>query len=517
MAGLAVVAGWLLLTTWMPWGAALALVAVVIAVLAAVPALRRCVSRRAMATMTRHRLRQVLVERRCLNFSRAAPLFLWSHPTEVGETVWLLLRAGISPSEVEGEVEWIASGCFARDARVTPTRRMTALVKVDVIRRDPLACELIASELDDWTATTGEAPPRGTGSFRRRRPTGTGRALGTEPVRRSPLRARRSTSTTTSRWSSTTPSGRRRTGPRCRTVAGTGRTMSEPTRLRALLRDWVTAVRTPAVCNEAPAPSVLSIWDPIHLGVDEYGRAVRVTLAYRNALLAGEPGAGKSVGLNCIVGHAALATDCGLWLFDGKLVELGLWRTCAERFVGPDLDDAIDALGALQGEMDRRYELLDTERRRKITPDDAVHGIEPVVVVLDEVAYYSATVGTKTQREAFSVGVRDLVARGRAAGIIVVAATQRPSSDIIPTSLRDLFGYRWAFRCTTDSSSDIVLGAGWATRGHTAADIAPEDKGVGLLLAEGGEPRRIKSAYLSDEQVYALADHATGLRARDAA
>ncbi|MDD7923991.1 hypothetical protein [Actinomycetospora chibensis] len=162
MAVLAVVAGWLLLTTWMPWAAALALVAVVIAVLAAVPDLRRFVTRRAMATMTRHRLRQVLVERRCLNFSRAAPLFLWSHPTEVGETVWLLLRAGISPSDIEGEVEWIASGCFARDARVTPTRRMTALVKVDVIRRDPLARELIASELDDWTATTGEAPPRGT-------------------------------------------------------------------------------------------------------------------------------------------------------------------------------------------------------------------------------------------------------------------------------------------------------------------------------------------------------------------
>ncbi|WP_433027567.1 hypothetical protein [Actinomycetospora sp. CA-053990] len=159
---LAVVAGWLLLTTWLPWGAALALVAVVVATIAAVPVLRRSVQRRAMATLTRHRLRQVLIERRCLNFSRAAPLFLWSHPTEVGETVCLLLRAGISPSDVEDEAEWIASGCFARDARVTPTRRMTALVKVEVIRRDPLARDLIASELDDWTATTGQAPPRGT-------------------------------------------------------------------------------------------------------------------------------------------------------------------------------------------------------------------------------------------------------------------------------------------------------------------------------------------------------------------
>jgi S-DNA-T family DNA segregation ATPase FtsK/SpoIIIE len=128
------------------------------------------------------------------------------------------------------------------------------------------------------------------------------------------------------------------------------------------------------------------------------------------------------------------------------------------------------------------------------------------VVVIDELAYYSATVGTKATREAFAVAVRDLVARW--AGIIVVAATQRPSSDIIPTSLRDLFGYRWAFRCTTDISSDIVLGHGWASREHTAATVIPDDQGVGLLLAEGGEPRRLKAAHLSDEQVHRIAEHA---------
>ncbi len=289
--------------------------------------------------------------------------------------------------------------------------------------------------------------------------------------------------------------------------------LPEPVRLRDLLRSWAAAVRTSTVVHEeVPAVSPLSIWDPIHLGIDEHGRPVRVTLAYRNALLAGEPGAGKSVGLNLPTAHAALSTDCSLWLFDGKRVELGLWRDAADRFVGPDLTDATDALRDLQAEMDRRYDWLDEQRRRKITPDDAAEGLWPIVAVFDEVAYYSATVGTKTERETFSVLLRDLVARGRAAGIIVIAATQRPSSDIIPTSLRDLFGYRWAFRCTTDASSDIVLGHGWAARGHTAAAIAPEDKGIGLLLAEGGEPQRIKSAFLSDGQVFALADTAAWLR-----
>lgn len=71
-----------------------------------------------------------------------------------------------------------------------------------------------------------------------------------------------------------------------------------------------------------------------------------------------------------------------------------------------------------------------------------------------------ATVGEAKQQKEFTTLLRDLVARGRAAGIVVVAATQRPSADILPTSLRDLFGYRWAFRCSTDASSDVILGHG---------------------------------------------------------
>ncbi len=83
-----------------------------------------------------------------------------------------------------------------------------------------------------------------------------------------------------------------------------------------------------------------------------------------------------------------------------------------------------------------------------------------------------------------------------------------PSADIVPTSLRDLFGYRWAFRCSTDASSDTILGHGWASAGYTAAAIDPAARGVGWLLAEGGIPRRVKSAYLSDADVARLAAHA---------
>ena len=236
---------------------------------------------------------------------------------------------------------------------------------------------------------------------------------------------------------------------------------------------------------------------------------MRIELAERMVLIGGEPGGGKSGALNLIVGHAALSADCRLVLIDGKQVELGAWRDCADEFVGPDIDQANKVLAGLRQEMDERYDALLDAGRRKVSPDS---GVPRIVVVFDELAYFSATVGDRKQQNEFTTAVRDLVARGRAAGVIVVAATQRPSADIIPTSLRDLFGYRWAFRCTTPASSDVVLGHGWAGQGYSATDIDPGTRGVNWLLAEGGIPRRMRAAYLDDEQVRKLAAVAASRR-----
>jgi S-DNA-T family DNA segregation ATPase FtsK/SpoIIIE len=255
----------------------------------------------------------------------------------------------------------------------------------------------------------------------------------------------------------------------------------------------------------------LSIWNPIHLGTDETGQHVLVNLAERNMLIGGEPGAGKSVALQLIVAHAALASDCRLVLVDGKRVELGLWADCAERFVGPSIDDAIETMRWLQHLIDDRTDQLLAMKQRKVTRD---LGWPVYLMALDEIAYYSATVGTGPQQKEFSALNRDIVARGRAPGIIPVEATQRPSADIIPTSLRDLFGYRWAFRCSTEASSDTILGHGWADKGYSATEIDPQSRGVSWLRAEDGIPRRIKAAFLTDEQIIYLAAHAATARTK---
>src|SRR5712691_11032067 len=112
----------------------------------------------------------------------------------------------------------------------------------------------------------------------------------------------------------------------------------------------MTTITAPAAVPVFP----LSMFGPVHLGIDENGEHVYVFLGERNILLGGEPGGGKSNALNLIVAHGALSHDCKLVLIDGKQVELGLWRHCADKFIGPSMPDALAVMGWLQQLMNDR-------------------------------------------------------------------------------------------------------------------------------------------------------------------
>ena len=276
----------------------------------------------------------------------------------------------------------------------------------------------------------------------------------------------------------------------------------------------VTIVRRDplAVAGAIPWPyqraARLSLWQPIPVGVNEDGEWVTVSLFERNVLIGGEPGAGKSVALSLLVATAALDPDAILVTLDGKLVELACWGGVAARTVGVDTADAIGVLTALRAELDERLLALVANRRRKVHP---AGGLPLVVVVVDELAHY-LNGPDRRQNAEFAGLLRDLVSRGRAVGIIVLAATQKPSTDVIPSAIRDLFGFRWAFRCTTPQASDTVLGQGWASLGFSASSIDPAARGVGLLLHEGGQPVRMRACYLDDEELISLAEQAEALR-----
>ena len=256
------------------------------------------------------------------------------------------------------------------------------------------------------------------------------------------------------------------------------------------------------------------MFDPLFIGMDEYGHAVTLDLVFHNLLVAGEPGGGKSVLLHNIAAIGALAEKTRLVLFDGKIVELGAYREIADEFVPLNMAKAISVLKRLLRVALDRYMWLLAHRLDKI---DRSHDMTVILTIIDELAMFSTVLGDKKDQELFAALLRGLVAIGRACGMPVVAATQRPSFDIIPTSLRDLFGYRAAFRCTTTNSSNIILGQGWAEQGYTASDIDPETRGVAYLLAETGTPRKVKAAYLSDSDIYAIADYMAWIRRHHAA
>jgi S-DNA-T family DNA segregation ATPase FtsK/SpoIIIE len=261
-------------------------------------------------------------------------------------------------------------------------------------------------------------------------------------------------------------------------------------------------------CGEQLRPG-FSFWDPLTLGLNEHGERVRVTLPEHHMLVAGESGAGKSVALQMLVAAAAFDPEVRLVLLDGKRVELAPWEGCAERSVWWNVDHAIGVVDELQAECERRLDAICAAPgiKRKVCRGD---GLGLVVVVIDELALYCTAPRPKGQE--FSNRLRLLVQICRAAGIIVVAATQKPSHDVIPTSLRDLFGFRWALRCATREASDTILGSGWAARGFSAADIDAADRGVGYLLHEGREPVRLRACYLSDNDLEALAPRAEAIR-----
>lgn len=235
----------------------------------------------------------------------------------------------------------------------------------------------------------------------------------------------------------------------------------------------------------------VSLWEPVPVGIDEHGETVSINLVETNLLIGGEPGGGKSVAMQQIVAAAALDASAELFLMDGKLVELANWSRVARANVGECVDDAIDLLRSLQSEMKRRYEFLLDHGVEKISRED---GLPIQMLICDELACY-VRLATAKQKQVFETCLTDIVARGRAAGIIGIFATQKPTTDVVPSGLRDLIASKWAMRCTTPQASDAILGQGYASNGINAQHIST--KGVGFLLSEGGLPKRLKSFLLS--------------------
>ena len=163
--------------------------------------------------------------------------------------------------------------------------------------------------------------------------------------------------------------------------------------------------------------------------------------------------------------------------------------------------------------MKRRYALLKKLGKRKVTEELAnkYPELRQRLIWVDELMFYTTD---EEYGKKITKLLRNLVSRGRAAGIITFCATQKPGSDVVDTSLRDLLSIRWALRCTTPEASDTILGKGAAAAGYSAKTIQAEMRGAGYLWAEGQNPVMVRADYYTDEQVTELLERATDLRAK---
>lgn len=245
------------------------------------------------------------------------------------------------------------------------------------------------------------------------------------------------------------------------------------------------------------------------------GHSVTIKLIEANHLLGGSPGSGKSGAITCLLAGISRIPAVALIGLDPKMVELSGWK---KRFsyIATAESDISRVLGALVEEMEIRYSDLAEAGLKKITEEMLTDELPLLVLIIDELADLVSTGISKSDvahDQTRATRIRRLIAKGRAAGIVVQAATQKPSSDVVPTSLRDLIVLRSCFQTGTPAMTDTVLGAGMSQSGGLSHEIPPELKGVCYVLDETERhPTRARCYWISDDQVAGLADETAHLR-----
>lgn len=263
----------------------------------------------------------------------------------------------------------------------------------------------------------------------------------------------------------------------------------------------VTIIRRDPLVDIEPVPAPAppgDVWKPTELGGNERGEPVYFTLAGHHLLLGGQTEGGKTVLMHQLIAAAAMDPRASLTILDGKEMDCLAWRDRCDRFVGDSMTEAIAALRYVQAWQRVNRERITAAGREKAEPGDPVH-----VLVIDELAEY--TYGHGKQSTEFNTLLRSLVARGRAPGVSVIAATQIPYEKVVPTFIRNNIPYRIALRCTTPAASTTILGEGWAAAGYDASKIPQKQPGLGLMFVEGAEPQRFRARFMDLQAVKRIA------------
>lgn len=231
-------------------------------------------------------------------------------------------------------------------------------------------------------------------------------------------------------------------------------------------------------------------------------------------LIAGATGSGKSVAINVIITSILLKakpSQVKMLMIDPKKVELSVYNGIPH-LLSPVVSEpkkAARALGKVVGEMERRYELfaalgvrnldgynrmVEKENQSHTDPNEQQPTMPLILVIVDELADLMMTV---------SKDVEDAIVRiaqmGRAAGIHMILATQRPSVDVITGLIKANVPSRIAFAVSSGVDSRTIIDTNGAEKLLGRGDMLFEP-------IDQNKPIRIQGAFISDHDVEAVVD-----------
>ena len=246
-----------------------------------------------------------------------------------------------------------------------------------------------------------------------------------------------------------------------------------------------------------PGPSVTSITEPIELGPFEDAVPCRVSFLRRHVLFGGATGAGKSGGLNVLIGNLSACRDVVLWGIDLKKgMELGPWISCLDRLATTP-DQARVLLADAVAVLEARAAVLAEQGQRVCDPTP---GMPALVILVDE---YAELVDDAPG----AIRHADSIARrGRAVAVSLIAATQRPTQKAMGHgAVRSQMDVRICFRVRERKDVDLILGQGMLASGWQAHTLDAPGKFL-VSAAEHDTPRRARAYLITDEVVASTAE-----------
>ena len=250
------------------------------------------------------------------------------------------------------------------------------------------------------------------------------------------------------------------------------------------------------------------------VGKDISGHAVVANLAKMpHLLIAGTTGSGKSVMTNTLITsllYRNAPSDVKLIIVDPKQVEMAQYQDIPHLLtpIITSTDKALSAMKWAVGEMERRYTLMAEEKVKNIADyntkmakladenAEVKNGKMPyIVIIIDEMADLMMMAGKDLE-----MLIVRIAQKGRAAGIHLVLATQRPEVKVITGLIKANIPGRIAFAVGSQMDSRIMLDQGGAEKLLGKGDML-------LLTTEMmGKPRRIQGAWASDDDINKVTD-----------